>query len=635
MSGTIAERMIVAADLSESPTPATRLADLLPPDAVAAALPDPPRRLAPTAGDHDSWARVSTEDRAEILATATELVDRPWPILLASEYARFHQEGDRVGYEEPYFERRTRLTAVTLAAALTGDQRWVTEAVNGISLICDELAWTVPAHSWKNRERGSAVPSPDDCDLDLFAAETGAVLAWADQVLGVELDAYASTIRPRLRAEVNRRVLEPYRTRRDWHWLTTSINNWNPWIHSNVLACALLLDLAPATRAEIVNLTVNGLDLFLDTYPVDGGCDEGASYWGRAGGSLGDCLALLYDATAGALNGFVHPKVAPIARYLPAVHIADDWYVNFADGPARLRERTLAAPVHRLGVHTGDDLVLRHAAMINARGGRLIGRLASFGRVLQVIFTPELRETGSERPGDGDHFWFPDTEVITARLAGLTLAAKGGHNAESHNHNDVGNVVVAVDGVPRVVDIGVGTYTRQTFSADRYQIFTMQSEFHNLPVINGYGQLPGHDHRSRGMAADVAADRVQASLDLADAYPAEAGLESWIRDTVLTADGVVITDRWRLAETPESLVWHLIVNGTVTIEPGSVRVAGEGGRGVIIVHPAGLACTAEPVPLPDPRLNQVWGPELTRLTLTASPELLQPAGELSLTVNAG
>ncbi|GAB3744052.1 heparinase II/III domain-containing protein [Microlunatus parietis] len=635
MSGTIAERMIVAADLPAKPTPATRLADLLPPDKVTAALADPPPRLAPAAEDHDRWAQVSVADRAEILATAEELADRPWPILLASEYARFHQEGNRVGYEEPYFERRTRLTAVTLAAALTGDPRWLTEAVDGISLICDELAWTVPAHSWKNRERDSAVPSPDDCDLDLFAAETGSVLAWTDHVLGAALDGYASTIRPRLRAEVNRRVLEPYRTRRDWHWLTTSINNWNPWIHSNVLACAFLLDLAPETRAEIVNLTVDGLDLFLDTYPVDGGCDEGASYWGRAGGSLGDCLALLHDATGGRLNGFTHPKVAPIARYFPAVHIADDWYVNFADGPARLQERTLAAPVHRLGVHTGDDLVLRHAAMINTRGGRLIGRLASFGRVLQVIFTPELRETGPDRPADGDHFWFPDTEVITARLAGLTLAAKGGHNAESHNHNDVGNVVVAVDGVPRVVDLGVGTYTRQTFSPGRYQIFTMQSEFHNLPVINGYGQLPGRDHRSRGMTADVTADRVQASLDLADAYPAEAGLESWIRDTALTAEGAVITDRWKLDVAPTSLVWHLIVNGTATVEPGAVRVAGDEGRGVIITHPAAAPCTAEPVPLPDPRLSQVWGPELTRLTFTGSPDLLQPTGELILTVSPG
>src|SRR5690606_24635390 len=144
-------------------------------------------------------------------------------------------------YEEPYFQRRSRLIAATLAAALTGEEKWIREAVDGIELICDELTWTVPAHSWKNRQRNSPLPSPDDLDLDLFCAETGSVLAWTDQVLAPALDRYAVTVRPRLRAEVTRRVLEPYRTRQDWPWLTTSINNWNPWIHSNVLACALLL----------------------------------------------------------------------------------------------------------------------------------------------------------------------------------------------------------------------------------------------------------------------------------------------------------------------------------------------------------------------------------------------------------
>ena len=38
--------------------------------------------------------------------------------------------------------------------------------------------------------------------------------------------------------------------------------------------------------------------------------------------------------------------------------------------------------------------------------------------------------------------WLPDTGVLTAReregdTAGLFLAAKAGHNDESHNHNDV------------------------------------------------------------------------------------------------------------------------------------------------------------------------------------------------------
>ncbi|MFF5249487.1 hypothetical protein ACFY3V_34860 [Streptosporangium sp. NPDC000095] len=42
---------------------------------------------------------------------------------------------------------------------------------------------------------------------------------------------------------------------------------------------------------------------------------------------------------------------------------------------------------------------------------------------------------------------------------GLFLAAKGGYNVESHNHNDVGPFIVALDARPVLVDVGVGEYT--------------------------------------------------------------------------------------------------------------------------------------------------------------------------------
>lgn len=53
--------------------------------------------------------------------------------------------------------------------------------------------------------------------------------------------------------------------------------------------------------------------------------------------------------------------------------------------------------------------------------------------------------------------WLPGIEVMTARdrggsSGGFFVAAKGGHNAESHNHNDVGTFLVYRDGTPLPVD---------------------------------------------------------------------------------------------------------------------------------------------------------------------------------------
>ena len=91
-------------------------------------------------------------------------------------------------------------------------------------------------------------------------------------------------------------------------------------------------------------------------------------------------------------------------------------------------------------------------------------------------------------------------EVLTARSAadttkGLFLAAKGGHNGESHNHNDVGNYIIYVNGDAAICDAGVETYSRKTFSEERYTIWAMQSR---------YKMGDGLEKKVNDLAAEVA-----------------------------------------------------------------------------------------------------------------------------------
>ena len=161
-------------------------------------------------------------------------------------------------------------------------------------------------------------------------------LAWIDHLLADQLDARYPGLRARMRHEARTRVLGPFVKRRDWHWLGLTdpahLNNWTPWIHANLLIASFLLDDQPhrtATRA------VAALDRYLDAVPADGGCDEGASYWWRAGASLFECLQTLAEACGDDFGAFALPKVRAIARYPMAVHVAGDVHVNFADGPVR------------------------------------------------------------------------------------------------------------------------------------------------------------------------------------------------------------------------------------------------------------------------------------------------------------
>ena len=155
-------------------------------------------------------------------------------------------------------------------------------------------------------------------------------------------------------------------------------------------------------------------------------------------------------------------------------------------------------------------------------------------------------------------FWFGELEVMGARSfrglnEGFYLAAKGGHNAESHNHNDIGNFIVYADGLPVLIDVGVETYTAKTFSGSRYEIWTMQSAFHNLPTING------QEFRAGDVRFEADNKKDSFSLDLSTAYPGEAEILSWERTITLNrGEDVVILDNYQLKEAREFLQMSLM-----------------------------------------------------------------------------
>ncbi len=323
-------------------------------------------------------------------------------------------------------------------------------------------------------------------------------------LLGKQIDQVHPLIRERLETEIERRLLSVYRSRQDFGWMGLTndrpVNNWNPWIHSNLITCALLIDADPARRARTVYKILTSLDRFLDSYHDDGGCDEGPGYWNRAGASLFECLELLHSASSGSVNYFDLPLVRQIGAYIYKVHIADDWYVNFADAPAKVKPD--GSLVYRYGKATRDPDLQAFGAYLYQHSG---SGLESLGRALPALFQgTEIRAAQARDPLVREA-WLGGIQVAAARRSagstdGFYFAALGGHNAESHNHNDVGNFVVYLNGNPVLIDVGVENYTAKTFSSQRYEIWTMQSAFHNLPTINGVMQAAGRQYEARDAA---------------------------------------------------------------------------------------------------------------------------------------
>ncbi len=247
------------------------------------ALPVPP------ATDRAAWSALDGPTVADLSARAQADLGAPWPVPLQHDHSRRWRDGDRDTYEQVVFARQRRLSRAVVMAAATGEDRWLDEVADGVTLLCEQSSWCWPAHDDTFAVHGAVVPTVTDPFLDLGAGEVVGQLAWLDHVLAAPLDERYPGLRARIRHEADVRVLTPFLRRRDWHWLGLDgdVHNWSAWIHGNVLVAALVLEPDPDRRARIVELVVEGLDRYVAALPDDGAIDEGYSYWWN-----GACRAL-------------------------------------------------------------------------------------------------------------------------------------------------------------------------------------------------------------------------------------------------------------------------------------------------------------------------------------------------------
>jgi hypothetical protein len=583
---------------------------------------------------------------------AEAALDSEWPALPATLYLDYARTGNRSRFESAYFGRRAMLSAFVLAECLEDRSRFLDRIVEGIWLVCEESSWCIPAHIAAQRA-GPGFPDTTEPIVDLFAAETGAALAWSVYLLEPRLSRISPLLVPRIHREVKARIIDPFLLRDDFWWMGLDAsagrpNNWNPWVCSNVLCAGCLLEDDTGRRASVVEKVMRCLDRYLDPHPRDGGCDEGPEYWSRAAGSVFDCLDTLESVSAGAVAVWREPLVREMARYILRAHIDSDWYVNFADAPAIVHPP--AGVVFGLGVKLGNEELARFGSWLNRRprDADTSGQVSP-QRALREIFL--VRHMAAVPPAEAfpRHTWLPDVQVMVSRdeagtAKGFLVAAKGGNNNESHNHNDIGSLVIYRDGLPLVVDAGVGVYTRATFRPEeRYGIWTMQSAYHSLlPTLDGVMQAPGARFAAREIVCTASEEARALSMDIAGAYPESAGIDRWSRRIELRAGaGVTVCDEYALRRQVREIVLSFLTPcrprtgeaGTIRLIPGQLPGGLRTAGGTVGVEaPSPFHIRVEKVGLNDQQLRAVWGPRLSRVVITlADPPV---SGALRFSVRA-
>ena len=595
----------------------------------------------PTAAERDGWKSIVESVREAHIARGEKGMGYEWPTILATRYLDYIRDGDRGRHSVISFGRRNTLLDLVIAECMEDKDRFMDDIVNGVWAICEESFWGVPAHLGR-----SGLPTISKPVVDLFAAETSALLAWIVYLLGPKLDAVHPLVIPRIEQEMDHRILTPLLERDDFGWMGFKgqrVNNWNPWICSNWLTSALLMEKDEDRRLKLVAKAIKSLDNFVDPYPEDGGCDEGPSYWGRAGASLYDCLELLYSATDGEIDVYSEPLVQNIARFIYRVQIHDTYFINFADAPAMLTPS--AYLVYGFGKRINDpDMMALGSWAAHKRSVYSSGVSGNIGRMLPALFSfEEVLESKAKPPLPRD-VWLDKIQVMVARdkagsSDGLFVAVKGGHNAESHNHNDVGNTLVYMDGRPVLMDAGVEAYTAKTFSSRRYEIWTMQSAYHNLPTINGVQQAPGGNYAAKDVSYKSDDEMAEITLDIAGAYPEGAGVNSWIRTVTMNRGvDIAITDEYDLEDVTGDTILHLLTPCDVVIQEGGQIDLGASelsdGRtsGSAQIHYDGnkLSASAEEVEVEDRRLKGIWGERLTRINITAKNPMKKDSWKLQI-----
>ena len=282
--------------------------------------------------------------------------------------------------------------------------------------------------------------------------------------------------------------------------------------------------------------------------------------------------------------------------------------MNFADASAKGGGDPYL--IYRYGKAVDSDELKQFASMLNSKNGiSFTGR--DVFRTLEALRISDELANYTEKYKSSNFTWYPETEFCYLRNDNAFFAAKGGYNDESHNHNDAGTFSLWVNNTPVIIDAGVGTYTKQTFSSERYSIWTMQSNYHNLPMINGVPQKYGRKFK----ANDAKASKNSFSVEIASAYPDEAAVESWVRSYKFGKNSLTISDDFRLSESKSPNVINFMTWGDVDIQnDGVVFITIDGVKAKLNYDSDLFGLKKETVEISDKRLSDVWGDKIYRLS---------------------
>ena len=526
------------------------------------------------AQDRERWKKSAASQALaplwqQVRERGDTYANRPLGILPFSEFVLFGTTGNRTIYESKYQERRSRLCVFALLSMLEGDKRWLTLLEDTIWAVCDECTWVVPAHvGLYHNDYPSGIwdqPEPPRETVDLFAGETAFALAEIVSLLEDDLHPW---VVHRVKQEIDRRIFQVFfhdPVPQNWELKT---NNWPSVCASSIGSAALYLVGDAERLSGMLWRVLQSLKNHISGFDDEGATPEGVGYWQYGFGFFVYFSELLRERTLGRVDLLSGEKMAKIARFPSVCLLSGNKVINFSDAADEIQVMT--GLFSRLKRYFPDVRVPPdHSAP--AYSSWITGSRNLLWSVETGILE-EAEDSGSNMDVYyRGHQWVVSKTTVRGKIA--AFAAKGGHNGEPHNHNDLGHFILHVDGVSVLADIGAGVYTRQYFQPEyRYQLLEAGSHGHSVPIVDGCRQGFGPEYRVRVTDYRQENNRVRFRLDLTRAYACDA-LEILEREFLWSKGEpcqLVVRDTARFARRPQTFEEVFIAG----VEPAQIRKGG-------------------------------------------------------------
>ncbi len=500
--------------------------------------------------------RIFDEGRFKVkdLSVAKTVVNDPIPHASEELYWDFVKNGNRSRYESRWFDAMKNFEVLVAAEVKEGKGRYIPRIEDYLRTFCGWKTWVFPAHDGQIRGRNGNLLGIAQ-SVDLFSSELAAVIACCMDRLADRIDA---ALVSRVKSEVEFRIFTPIR--RDirfmksqggdpkdmsyciYQWWIDSLNNWNAVCWDNVLCAAFEFIDDPVDRAKFIDGAMKSVDTYLSGFTPDGYCSEGMGYWNYGYGHHMLMGYLLRRMSGGKVDILTRPIQRRIAEYARNYELRPGLSPAFADGN---------------GSPTAQNI-----------------RLA------------EMLWPGSDsKPAQVSVF--PDGQVWLFRAdKGISVAFKGGHNGEHHNHNDIGSYYVVKNGAFISGDAGREEYTARTFSSRRYTSPILNSYGHPVPLVAGKKQKTGAQYCAKVLSQDYGKEKCTVSIEIKGAYDIKS-LKSLVRTFTWERSGASFTvkDVFEFSEPTAFEVPYLVYDGR-DCEPE------------ISVAPAGYTLKKEKVPNP-------------------------------------